>query len=286
MRQVRSGKKGATVSMASGGTAEGFDHLMRGGVTSTASQTGKHIHLAQPGINMASKSSNKGVWTVPRTRRGDTAGLDIYGGANRRVDTLQETPSIMHFDIPKALVKDEKGLRRLSAQGSQYMGGGSTDGLEYLLPGPIVKKFGRNFRQKKIVRDSHPTLARKMATGNLLGDAKLPESQRVAVGKAPSKRAVDMPWARKTRKDRAVKNRDLMQERYVKKHNLGDDEADLLSDLRQSQGLGNKSKIDHYADLEGVDVSKLPEKLKKQLRSRKWEFGDDPEVLDFLKRLG
>ena len=167
------------------------------------------------------------------------------------------------------------------------MGGGSTGGVEYMIPGPVVNKFGRNFRQNKIVAESHPELAKSQAVGNLYADSKLPESLRHRAGPSPSKRSVDMPWATDVRRSKAQANVGRQNTAYKKRHGLSDSEMELIDDLRFSKN----SPMEPMADLEKVDVSRLPKKLKKRLRKADWseveDYGDDfyPGSASFLAAL-
>jgi len=279
MRQMRRGAKRDRVGMISGGTTEGFDHMLRGGVASNMPAHSPHLQDAAPGINLS--RSGRGVWTVPRARGGDSRGMDLYAAARGQFTRTPESPSIMQFDLPKALVRDEKGLRNLQAQG-KFMGGGSTGGVEYMIPGPVVDKFGRNFRQNKIVAESHPALARRQATGNLYSESKLPESLRHRAGPRPSKRATDLPWARSERFNRGGKNRRMPYEQQ----GLNEQEVNL------ALSIPRKGPIDPFmANLEEVRVDALPKKMKKRLRAADWsdveDFGDDdyPGATSFLSAL-
>ena len=274
MRQSRSGRKGAMVSQASGGTAEHFDHLMRGGVASGSGSRNAHLQLSTPGINLRVDSpggsipnANRGVWTVPRDKGGRTPDIERYARLRSTGYKHAETPSVIHFDMPKALVADEAALKRMARSG-QFMGGASTGGVEALLPGPVVRKFGRNFRQKRAGDIPEELMA---------------ESSRASVGKAPSKRAVDMPWAVDARRAKGRKSVQDQRSRYIRKNKLDADQVDLLDDMsvtRPGQAL------DPYFDPAAVDPRALPTKMRKRLKKMdlsELEFMDGGD--QFIKKL-
>lgn len=265
MRQIRRGKKRDRVGQISGGVAEGFDHLLGGGAASHMGGATKHLQRAAPGIRMAKATdANKGVWTMPRAKGGDSRGLDLYAGARQHYTKRRGQASVLHFDMPRALVKDEAALRRMQRAG-EYTGGGSTKGVEYLLPGPVVRKFGRNFRQKKIVAESHPEIGRMSdarRTPNY--EAKLPESRRVQTGAKPSKRSRDMPWAVSENRRRGAKNMRRELDAYSSKRGLNEEERMLLSELSHSERA--KRPLEPLFELDNVRPEKLTTRQLKRIK--------------------
>ena len=274
LRQLRRGKKSDNVGMMSGGVTGGFDHLLGGGAASHMGAATEHLQRAAPGIRMTSAAnSNRGVWTMPRARGGDSRGLDLYAGARSNYSGANRgQASILHFDMPKALVNDEAALRRMQ-QAGEYTGGGSTGGVEYLLPGPVVRKFGRNFRQKKIVAESHPELGTYLGSPNY--EAKLVESKRVRTGAKPSKRSRDMPWAVSEKKRRGATNVRRELDAYSNRRGLNEQERGLLRDLRASER--NRQPLEFYNELDHVRPEKLTRRQLKRIKR-----GDVDGELEFV----